>query len=113
MQGVSNYLLHTGLVSSQPEPSVWQCLVCIPSSEYPVLQEYVIVMPSSDELMSPLEGVFGEMQTEIHRGSHMSAHILLNLLNEMGKRDNMRGLLSILSLVRNELDKFNKHEHEC
>ena len=65
MYGVKNYLLHTGLVSSQPEPSVWQCLVCIPSSEYPVLHEYVIVMPSSDELMSPLVGVFGVMQTEI------------------------------------------------
>ena len=31
----------------------------------------------------------------------MSAHVLLNLLNELGKRDEMRGLLSILSLIRN------------
>ena len=37
----------------------------------------------------------------------MSAHVLLNLLNELGKRDKMRGLLSILSLFRNEFDKFN------
>ena len=37
----------------------------------------------------------------------MSAHILLNLLNELGKRDKMRGLPSILSLFRNELNKFN------
>ena len=28
----------------------------------------------------------------------MSAHVLLNLLNELGKRDNMPGLPSILSL---------------
>ena len=28
----------------------------------------------------------------------MSAHALLNLLNELGKRDKMRGLPSILSL---------------
>ena len=28
----------------------------------------------------------------IHRGSYMSAHVLLNLLNELGKRDKMRGL---------------------
>ena len=28
----------------------------------------------------------------------MSAHALLNLLNELGKRDEMRGLPSILSL---------------
>ena len=43
----------------------------------------------------------------LHRGSYMSAHVLLNLLNELGKRDKMRGLPSILSLFRNELNKFN------
>ena len=37
----------------------------------------------------------------------MSAHVLLNLCNELGKRDKMRGLLSILSLFRNEFNKFN------
>ena len=37
----------------------------------------------------------------------MSAHVLLNSLNELRKRDKMRGLLSILSLFRNELNKFN------
>ena len=37
----------------------------------------------------------------------MSAHVLLNLLNELGKRDKMQGLPSILSLFRNELNKFN------
>ena len=48
----------------------------------------------------------------------MSAHVLLNLLYELGKRDKMRGLLvgkrdkmrglpSILSLFRNEFNKFN------
>ena len=36
----------------------------------------------------------------------MSAHVLLNLLNELGKRDKMRGLLSILSLFR-EFNRFN------
>ena len=41
----------------------------------------------------------------LYRGSYMSAHVLLNLLNELGKRDKMRGLPSILSLFRN---KFNK-----
>ena len=43
----------------------------------------------------------------IYRGSYMSAHVLLNLLNELGKIDKMRGLPSILSLFRNEFDKFN------
>ena len=45
---------------------------------------------------------------KIYRGSYMSAHVLLNLLNELGKRDKMRGLPSILSLFRNEFNKFNK-----
>ena len=33
-----------------------------------------------------------------HRGSYMSAHVLLNLLNEYGKKDKMGGLPRILSL---------------
>ena len=37
----------------------------------------------------------------------MSVHVLLNLLNELGKSDKMRGLPSILSLFRNEFNKFN------
>ena len=37
----------------------------------------------------------------------MSAHVLLTLLNELGKSDKMRGLPSILSLFRNEFNKFN------
>ena len=37
----------------------------------------------------------------------MSAYVLLNILNELGKRDKMRGLPSILSLFRNEFNKFN------
>ena len=37
----------------------------------------------------------------------MSAHILLNLLNELRKRDKMRGLSSILSLFCNEFNKIN------
>ena len=37
----------------------------------------------------------------------MSAHVLLNLLNELGKRDKMRGLPSILSFF------FTTQEQEC
>ena len=37
----------------------------------------------------------------------MSAHNLLNLLNELRKRDKMRGLPSILYLFRNVFNKFN------
>ena len=38
----------------------------------------------------------------------MSAHVLLNLSNELGEKDKMRGLPSILSLFRNEFNIFNK-----
>ena len=37
----------------------------------------------------------------------MSAHVLFNLLNKLRKRDQMRGLTSILSLFHNEFNKFN------
>ena len=37
----------------------------------------------------------------------MSAHVLLILLNELGKRDKMEGLQSILSLFRNKFNKYN------
>ena len=37
----------------------------------------------------------------------MSAHVLLNLLNELRIRVKMRGFSNILSLFRNEFNKFN------
>ena len=37
----------------------------------------------------------------------MSAHVLLNLLNELRQRDKMRGLPSILSLFHKMFNKFN------
>ena len=42
-----------------------------------------------------------------YRGSYVSAHILLNLLKELGEIYKMLGLPSILSLFRNEFGKFN------
>ena len=38
----------------------------------------------------------------------MIAHVLLNLLNELGKRDKMRGLLFTTSLINSLIQ-----EHEC
>ena len=37
----------------------------------------------------------------------MSVRVLLNLLNELRKRDKMQGLPSILSPFHNEFNKFN------
>ena len=59
---------------------------------------------------------------EIYRGSYLSAPVLLNLLNELGKRDKMRSLPSILSLfsqrviwcpTRCTAANKNYPEHEC
>ena len=43
----------------------------------------------------------------------MSAHVLLHLLNELGKGEKMRGLPSILSLFATSLINSIIHEHEC
>ena len=43
----------------------------------------------------------------------MSAHVLLNLLNELRIRDKMRGLSSILSFFRNEFINSIIQDHEC
>ena len=37
----------------------------------------------------------------------MSAHVLLILLNKLGKRDKMRDLLSILSLFHNRFNTLD------
>ena len=52
--------------------------------------------------VNPGEQVSGKI---LKRGSYMSAHVLLNLLNKLGKRDKMRGfcqtfyLFSATSLI--------------
>ena len=43
----------------------------------------------------------------------MSPDVLWNEVNELRKRDKMRGLPSILSLFRNEFNKINKTGAEC
>ena len=49
----------------------------------------------------------------VNRGSYMSAHVSSNLLNELRKRDKIRGLSSILFLFRNGLNKLNKTGARC
>ena len=43
----------------------------------------------------------------------MCANVLLNLLNELGKRDKMPGLPSILSFLATSLINPIIREHEC
>ena len=52
--------------------------------------------------------VFGQRsERRRYRGSYISAHVLLNLLKDLRKRDKLQDLPSILSLFPNELNKFN------
>ena len=44
--------------------------------------------PSTGDKDTKLDNINKKM----YRGSYMSAHALFNLLNELGKRDKMRGL---------------------
>ena len=60
----------------------------------------------------PLHGFLQYHDLAIHRGSYMSAHVLLNLLNELGKSDKMRGS-SILLLFATSLINSIIQEHEC
>ena len=50
---------------------------------------------------------------KIRRGSYMSAHVLLILLNKLGKRDKMQGLQSILSLFETSIINSIIQEHQC
>ena len=43
----------------------------------------------------------------------MSAYELLNLLNMLRKSNKMQGLISMISLFRNELNKLIIQEYEC
>ena len=53
------------------------------------------------------------LQTYLYRGSNISAHVLLNLLNELRKGDEMRGSPSILSLFATSLINSIIQKHEC
>ena len=48
-----------------------------------------------------------------NRGSYMSAHVILKLLNKLMKRDRMQGMLSIYLFFAGILINSIIHEHEC
>ena len=73
---------------------------------------HLVFLPAAEEFLflwmfDLLWTIIYQLVYRKNRGSYMSAHVLLNLLNELGKRDKMRGLPSILSLFRNKFNKFN------
>ena len=48
----------------------------------------------------------------LYRGSYVSAHVLLNLLNELGKRDKMRGFRAFYLFFATSLINSIIQEHE-
>ena len=65
-------------------------------------------MQGLPSILSLFRNEFKKLSKEVlHRGSYVSAHVLLILLNESGEIDKIRGLPSILSLFRNSFNKFN------
>ena len=90
---------------------IWVCTVCICSTKRTLglyrlrysqrTSEYDQEMPQShttDQPTAPRGSDIVHRQPHdnkiINRGSYMSAHVLLILLNELGKRDKIRGLLN-------------------
>ena len=61
---------------------------------------FPVVRTESLVYMSQFTYYTMQKRLTLHRGSYMSAHVLLNLLYEFGKRDKMRDLSSILSLLQ-------------
>ena len=57
-----------------------------------------------------IHSVFGITFLLLHRGPNISAHDILNLLNELGKRDKMRGSIAFFATC---LINLIVHEHEC
>ena len=49
----------------------------------------------------------------IHRGSYMSAHVLLNLLNEFGKRDKCEACRAYYLFFAMSLLNSLIQEHKC
>ena len=49
----------------------------------------------------------------VYRGSYMSAHVLLNFLNELGKRDKIRGLPAFCLFFATRLINSIIQEQEC
>ena len=55
-------------------------------------------------MISPLGVIYHH---PLNRGSYMSAHLLLNLLNKLGKEIKCEACTAFFLLFRNEFNKFN------
>ena len=61
-----------------------------------------------------VKGTSGDLvHGKLYIGSYMSAHVLLNLLNELRKRDKVRGLANIYRFFATSLLHSIIQEHEC
>ena len=73
---------------------------------YPILQKNLLLY-----CVVSLKSYFSYKNTnsnvKLNRGSYTSAHVLLNLLDELGLKIRCEALPSILSVFPNEFNKFN------
>ena len=60
-------------------------------------------LESACHFICPILSVYGPI---LNRGSYMSGHVLLNLLNKPGESDKMLSKAHILSLFTNSCNKF-------
>ena len=51
-------------------------------------------------------------QSNINRGSYMSAHVLLNLINELGKKDKMQCFAEHFITFSQQVNSI-MHEYKC
>ena len=58
-------------------------------------------------------GEHDQLNICIHKGSYTSDHVLLNLLNELGKKIRCKALSNILSFSPTSLINSVKRKHEC
>ena len=82
----------------------------VASGEY--VSELIHDLDEGQRQISALEGTSG-CQIPIKRGSYIGDHVLLNLLNELGKRDKMQGLQSIYLFFATSLINSIIQEHKC
>ena len=57
--------------------------------------------------------LFYNFSLPLHRESYMSAHVLLNLLNELGKRDKCEACRAFYLFFATSLINSIIQEHEC
>ena len=94
------------LVSSLQRPNI--------VSKYSWISQIQIPSYGLEILFRSIESLnYREVDRRIYRGSYMSSHILLNLLNKLGKKDKMEACRTFYLFFPTSLINPIIQEHEC